>query len=118
MSSIQINQLCFALWSDGRYYPAVVSEVYHDRVKVAFLDGSSGEASKEHIVDLQEAFKTMDFQGRWQHGLFWYKGTLSTHRPMVMNYDDGSVEQIELRQLRGTRTHCVDLRRQEFDRRN
>jgi len=35
--NLQSNQLCFAYWSDGYYYPAVIGEVLPSHVKVAFL---------------------------------------------------------------------------------
>ena len=60
MQNIQIHQLYFVRWSDGYYYPAVVEEVLLHDVRVAFLDGDSGQASKEHVVGLQEAFKTTE----------------------------------------------------------
>lgn len=104
MSVIQTGQTCFALWRDKYYYPAVIEDVLLHRVKVAFLDGHKGEVREEDIVDLQEAFKTMRFQGRWKNGLVFYKGTITSHNPMVMKYDDGYVEQIELKQLRGRRS--------------
>jgi len=105
---VEENQLCFAKWWDGYYYPAVAGMASHDRMRVAFLDGSSGHARKEDIFDLQEAFKIMEFQGKWRNGWFFYKGTITSHNPMIMNYNDGDIEQIELRQLRG-KPVCVYL---------
>jgi len=35
---------------------------------------------------------------RW---VFFYDGFLSSHQPLVMNYNDGWVEQLDLKQLRG-----------------
>ncbi|MCL2396721.1 MAG: hypothetical protein FWC93_01510 [Defluviitaleaceae bacterium] len=118
MQNIQINQLCFAQWSDKYYYPAVVSAVLHDHVKVVFLDGHCGIAPVEHVVGLEEAFKTMEMQGKWQNGWLFYKGALASPQTMVMHYDDGDIEQVELRQLRGVRMHCIDLRQQKSDRYN
>ena len=118
MLNIQTNQICFARWRNGYYYPAVIGTIFHDRIRVGYLDGTSGVVSEEDIISLQEAFKTMEFQGRWREGAIFYKGNLSTHlSPMVMNYDDGDVEQIELWQLRGKIVY-KDLRHQNSDRRN
>jgi len=97
------GQTVFARWKDGYYYPAVVDEVAENNVKVSFLDGHMGFASKGHVVQLQEAFQTMQLQGNWQnHGIF-FKGRLNSQEPMMMYYNDGDVEQIELKQLRGIR---------------
>jgi len=96
------GQTVFARWSDGYYYPATVDEVLGDHIKASFLDGDTGLVAKEHVVELQEAFETMHFQGNWQYEGFFFKGVLSSQLPMIMNYNDGDVEQIELGQLRGT----------------
>jgi len=95
-----MNQLCFARWTDGNYYPAVTGEVLPDRVRVGYLDNTSGLVRKDEILDLQEAFRILEFQGRYRHGLLFYSGVISQH-DMIMNYDDGDVELVELRQLRG-----------------
>jgi len=100
---IQFNQLCFARWTDGKYYPAVIGDILPNHVKVAYLDvGNTGMVSREHIVELEEAFETMIFQGNWK-GWGYYNGVLSSVEPLIMDYDDGDVEQVHLRQLRGIR---------------
>ena len=97
------GQTVFARWKDGYYYPAIVDEVLGSEIKVSYLDGYTGQVSREHVVELQEAFQTMKFQGNWKNGGLFFKGTLSSQLPMIMNYDDGDVEQIALVQLRGSK---------------
>ena len=97
----ELYQVCFACWTDGHYYPGVVTEVLPGHAKIAFLDNDTGFVPNEHIVGLDEAFETMEFQGKWQNGLFYYKGVLSSHRPLIMHYNDGAIEKIDLKQLRG-----------------
>ena len=100
---ISQGQTVFARWKDGYYYPAVVDEVKECAVKVSFLDGYVGLVPSGHIVELQEAFQTMQLQGNWQnHGIF-FKGVLESQESMTMYYDDGDVEQVELKQLRGAK---------------
>jgi len=95
------GQTVFARWKDGYYYPAVVDEILGSHAKVSFLDGDEGRVLKEHMMELQEAFETMNFQGNWKYGGIFFKGVIASHLPMVMHYNDGDVEQIELGQLRG-----------------
>jgi len=95
------GQTIFARWKDGYYYPATVDAVTGNDLKVSYLDGDVGQVSSEHIVELQEGFENMQFQGNWQYAGIFFKGTLSSQLPMVMNYNDGDVEQVELGQLRG-----------------
>ena len=99
--TISPEQTVFARWLDGYYYPAVVEEVFENEVKVSFLDGDSGLVLKGHIIELQEALQTMKLQGNWQNRGFFFKGTLKGQEPMTMYYDDGDIEQVELKQLRG-----------------
>ncbi|MCL2842111.1 MAG: SHOCT domain-containing protein [Oscillospiraceae bacterium] len=98
-----LGQTVFARYKDGYYYPAVVDEVLGEHINASFLDGDTGVIAKEDIMELQEGFETLHFQGNWQHGGIFYKGKLASHLPMVMHYNDGDVEQIELVQLRGKR---------------
>jgi len=99
------GQTVFARWKNSYYYPAVVDQVLGDRYKVTYLaDGVSTVVTKEDIVELNEAFETMRFQGNWQHCGIYYKGVIASHLPvMVMHYSDGDVEQITLNQLRASR---------------
>jgi len=43
----------------------------------------------------------MRFQGNWKYKKLFYRGVISSYQPMIMNYDDGDVEKIQLDQLRG-----------------
>ena len=97
---LQIHHLCFARWADGKYYPAVVSDIFNSHAKVAYLDGDTGMVSIDHIIELYEGFETLIFQGNWK-GWGYYDGVLSNTSPLVMEYNDGEVEQIHLKQLRG-----------------
>jgi len=98
------GETVFARWRDGYYYPAVVDVVLGNELKVSYLDGYTGQVSVEHVVEMQEAFETMQFQGNWKSGGFFFKGTIASFLPaMIMHYNDGDVEQIELHQLRGVR---------------
>jgi len=42
----------------------------------------------------------MAFEGNWQEGLFWHKGELFSHSPLIIAYNDGDIEHISLHQLR------------------
>ena len=96
------NQLCFAPWHDNYYYPAVISDVHPHFVKVAYLDGDTEQVSLMRIVSVQEAFDTMDFECEYGW-LGYYKGIIISQQPIVFEYNDGVVEQTELRKLRGIR---------------
>jgi len=98
------GQTVFAHWRNGYYYPAVVTEVLGDHIKVSVLaDGVVAQIEREYIIELQAAFDTMHFQGNWQHEGIFYRGKLASHLPLIMHYNDGDVEQLELSQLRGKR---------------
>ena len=97
---LQIHHLCFARWADGKYYPAVVTDILNSHAKVAYLDGDTGMASIDHIIELYEGFETLKFQGNWK-GWGYHDGVLSSTSPLIMEYSDGEVEQIHLKQLRG-----------------
>lgn len=101
-ATVQVNQLCFARWPyDGYYYPAVVGDVRLNHISVAFLDGYKSLVSFEHVMGLQQGFETLKFQAKWKNGWGFYKGVLTNIQPLVINYNDGDVEQIDLKQLRG-----------------
>jgi len=57
------GQMVFARWKDGYYYPAIVDEASEQDAKVSYLDGDQGRASREHVVELEEALQTMQLQG-------------------------------------------------------
>jgi len=101
---ILAGQTVFARWKDGYYYPAVIEKILeNDTAKVSFLDGYSGTVSQAHFVQLQDALETMQLQGNWKNFGFFFKGALDSQESMLMYYDDGDIEQIELSQLRGER---------------
>ena len=97
---LQIHNICFARWTDGKYYPAIVSDIIGKHAKVAYLDGTTGMVTLDDAIEIYEAFETLAFQGNWQ-GWGYYNGVLSSIQPLVMDYDDGDVEQLHLKQLRG-----------------
>jgi hypothetical protein len=103
-TQISSGKTVFARWGpDGYYYPGIVGQVLDNHVKIAFLDGYSGLVTKEQIIELEMAFETLNFEGNFQNGGGFYKGVVSSRNPMIINYDDGDVEQIDLKQLRGAR---------------
>ena len=93
----------FARWKDGYYYPGVVDKVMEYAVKISFLDGDVGFVPNGHIVELQEAFQTMQLQGNFKNEGIFFKGVLESQETMTMYYNDGDIEQIELKQLRGAK---------------
>jgi len=101
-NGFSLGETVFARWKpDGYYYPGVIKQVLGESFKISFLDGDTDQVTKEHIVRLQEAFSIMRFEGNWKKRGGFYMGVISSNEPLVMNYDDGDVEQIEIRQLRG-----------------
>jgi len=101
---LRVGKTVFARWEpNGYYYPAIISEVLDNRIKAAFLDGCSAVVANQHVLSLQEGYDILAFQGNWKHGGIFFKGVIANHNPMVMNYNDGDVEIIQLDQLRGVR---------------
>lgn len=101
---LRLGQTIFARWeSNGFYYPAIISEIFDNYIRAAYLDGDSGTVLKEHVLSLQEGYKILNFQGNWKYGGIFYKGIIASQQPLIMNYNDGDVEIIELAQLRGAR---------------
>ena len=100
---ISQGQTVFARWKDGYYYPGVVDKVMEYAVKVLFLDGDVGLVAKGHVVELQEALQTMQLQGNFENCGVFFKGVLESQESMTMYYNDGDVEQVELKQLRGAK---------------
>jgi len=104
-SQISAGDTVFAYWNDGNgyYYSATVNEVFDNDVDVTFLlDGVKNIVPIEQVVDLQKALNTMRFEGNWKRLGVFYEGKLSSHQPIIMNYNDGFVEEVQLKQLRGT----------------
>jgi hypothetical protein len=93
----------FARWSDGYYYPATIGATYDKHIQALYLDGDVADVQKEHVVELQKALDTFALEGNWKNQGTFYTGKLSGRQPMIMNYDDGDVEQVQLHQLRGKR---------------
>ena len=96
----------FAKWNSamnlgGYYYPAHITEMDNGQLLANFLDGDSGIIADGDTMDLQEAFNVLEIQGNWQFGGFFYKGRITNRNPVVMSYNDGHVEQVQLSQLRG-----------------
>ena len=101
-NNIFMTQTVFAIWNrDKYYYPATIIESYENHAKVLYLDGDSATVLKTNIISLQDAFKTLRFEGNWQEEGWFYKGHIASYQPLIMNYNDGDVEQISMRQLRG-----------------
>jgi len=97
------NQLCFAPWHDNYYYPAVISDVHPNLVKLAFLDGYTGSVAPGQVLSLQEGFDALHFECKYSWMGF-YKGAVISQEPIVFQYyEDGIMEQTELRRLRGLR---------------
>ena len=99
---IRPNQLCFAPWHDGYYYPAVISDANPHEVLVAYLDGDVGHVSHDHILSVDEALEGLRFECQYGWAGF-YAGIITSKEPIVFHYDDGTIEQTELRKLRGIR---------------
>ena len=102
--AITQGETVFALWEpDGYYYPGVVAAIIERQARISFLDGDEDLVPVEHIINLDTALNTLALEGNWEFlGLF-YTGNLSSREPMIMLYDDGDVEQVQLVQLRGAR---------------
>ena len=93
--------IIFAQAGDGYFYPGRIGEANESHVEVLFLDGNTATVQKEDIVSFEHAISTFALQANWKNGGTFYPGKIEGQNPMVMKYDDGDVENIELRQLRG-----------------
>jgi len=96
------EEIIFARWEhDGYYYPAKIGQSHERHVQVLFLDGDTATVQKEDIIPLEQVLSTFALEANWKnHGGF-FRGKIEGRDPLVMKYDDGDVEIIELRQLRG-----------------
>ena len=56
---------------------------------------------KTEILEFEDALNILQLEGNWKHFGLFYKGRISNLNPLVMSYNDGDIEQIELSQLRG-----------------
>ena len=98
------GQTVFARFSSGKFYfPGVIGEIIGDSAKINYLDGDKETVPIKDIIALEEAFRTLRFDGDWDNQGSWYNGVISKTHPLTMKYNDGYVEQIQLKQLRGTR---------------
>ena len=95
------EHVVFARWRDGFFYPGVAGEWVNGQRMIAFLDGDTGLAAQHDILPLEDALARLELQGNWQHLGMFFRGSLGSRSPLVMHYNDGDVEQIQLRQLRG-----------------
>jgi len=102
MPNIKIGQKVFALFEDGFYYPGIVKNISGDKCSISYLDGYTGEVNKTHVVSLESALKTTSVEGNWQNDGTYFSGVISSYEPLIMNYEDGDVEKVELAQLRFT----------------
>jgi len=98
-----IGQTVFARWRDGYYYPAVVDSVGDYDVKVSYLDGDIGVVKVRHIVEFEEGMRILRLQSNWQNRGIFFRGNIRGTNPTIMHYNDGDIEEIELKQLRGAR---------------
>ena len=97
-------QMVFARWKSGKYfYPGVVKGVHEGNATVLFFDGEMGVAAMDDILELEDALTSLNLEGNWNNFGFYYKGTIAGREPLVMHYNDGDVELVELGQLRGRR---------------
>jgi len=99
---IRPNQLCFAPWHDGYYYPAVISDVNPHEVTVVYLDGDTGHVQHDFILGVNEALDGLRFECNYGWMGF-YAGVITSREPIIFHYDDGTIEQTDLRKLRGVR---------------
>jgi len=98
----KVGQTVFARWDNGAsYFPGIVSAINGSQLDISFLDGDNGTVPIGDVLELHEAFTTLKLHGNYQNGGEWYSGKISKTEPLTMQYDDGDVEQIELKQLRG-----------------
>jgi len=97
------KQTVFALWADdGYYYPAEVGESEGDLLCVSFLDGAEAQVEHEHIVELQETYQTMKFEADWEKKGEYNKCIITRTQPLTVEYEDETIESIDLSQLRGS----------------
>jgi hypothetical protein len=93
----------FARWKDGYFYPGIVSTISDDKYLISYLNGSKDYVPKNQIVGIEESLITMQLQGNWEYGGWFYKGVISNSDPLTMHYNDGDIEKIDWRQIRGAK---------------
>jgi len=99
-----IGNLVFAIWvADGYYYPATITGNSGDYVNVRFIsDNTDDLIQSNHIVNLPDAFKNMNFESDWKNGGLYYSCEVKARDDMncFVRYTDGVNEQIHFSQLR------------------
>jgi len=104
----------FARWTDdGYFYPGILGEreQFGDHTQINFLDGRSAMVLEHDILEINHAFSILQMEGNWKLGGLFFKGQVASRSPMVMHYNDGDVEMIQLRQLRGAKPGETPKRR-------
>ena len=108
----QKRKAIFARWAaDGYYYPAVIEEVNENQAYIRFLGGTEDWISMDDIVELSDAYATMQLEGDWENRGGYYTCTVtdSSNSSLTVQYDeDGVVEQVDLNQLR-----CFPVRKKK-----
>jgi len=94
------TQLVFARWRGGYFYPAVILDQFDNIVRVNYLDGHDGNVPRDHVMSIEDGLNSLEFQGDWKYFGWYYKGKLNKEN-MTMYYNDGDVELVEIKQLRG-----------------
>ena len=103
-NSLGSGTTVFALWEgDNYYYPAHIGESNSSQITVNYLDGETALLASEFVIELQEALSILNFEGNWENKGSYYNGIITSTQPLIITYEDGVDEQVELTQLRGTR---------------
>jgi len=97
----EVGQTVFARFDSSEFYfPGIISVINESQLDIAYLDGDKGTVLIADVLELNQALNTLKLQGNF-HYEGWYPGKISKTEPLTMQYDDGDVEQVELKQLRG-----------------
>jgi len=97
-------QTVFARWAtDGYYYPATIKNTSGNNFTACFLDGDTGQVSTEQIIDLPKAFKSLILQSNQKNEGKFYDCVITKEKPLTVCYKGGAVEQIDVKQLRGSK---------------
>ena len=104
-----MRKVVFARRDVVDYYPAVIVEDTGDCITVKFPDGSEDEVSKDNIIELAEAFLTMEFEAdREKRGEYYDCAIINYKDGLTVQYDiDEETEKISLVQLRGSLIELV-----------
>jgi len=101
-STYSPGQTVFVYRNDRYYYPAIINDVFDKRIRVTFLKGGSAKVSKKHIIELDEALKTMRFERTWDSKYFkvYSNVVIANCKPLTVSYGSVFSEDVELRHLR------------------